>query len=250
MYHRFLLLILIAVLSSSAQAMQQCTSLKAAGAEQWRPFAYTEKSPKPVAKGIAHDFVLLIGKELNLPVQQRLELPWKRIEMQLESGELDVLAGNYWSEERAAKWLLTDSFASEQVHLLTLKSKRFEFESLADLRGKSGVVPRGVSLGKDFDKARANLKVLEVRTHEQMYDMLQKERVDYMVSPYFAATRHLQDEKNQHIVILPNPINSYDIHLSLSPSSPCALLLPKINQVIQDKKLDGTLDQIIQRYTQ
>ena len=248
---RLVILILAFFCSSAmAQDVAQCNRLTVAGAEQWRPFAYTVKSPNPTAKGIAHDVVKIIGAELNLSVRQRLEIPWKRIEFQLEQGQIDILAGNYWTQERADKWLLTDPIASESVHLFTLRSKQFKFNSLNDLNGKIGVVPRGISLGADFDEARKTLKILEVRSHEQMYEMLSKQRVDYLVSPHYAAQKFLAKEQNQNVTMIDKPINTYDVHLSLSPKSPCALLLPRINEIIQDKKLDGSIDSIIQQYTE
>ena len=247
-----LLPLVLALCSVGTYASDQakCDSLSVAGAEQWRPFAFTTHTPTPSAHGIAHDVVKIIGKELDIPVHQQVEIPWKRIEFQLEQGQLDVLAGNYWTKERAEKWLLTDPIASEKVHIFTRRGEQFEFRALDNLRGKSGVVPRGISLGADFDEMRKSLQIVDVRTHEQMYDMLRAGRVDYLVSPVYAAQKHLNDPLNRDIVMLPQPINTYDVHLSLSPKSPCSTLLPKINKVIQDKKLDGTIDGIVRQYTE
>ena len=248
---RLLLFVLaLCTFAGYADEHAKCNSLSVAGAEQWRPFAFTTHSPTTSARGIAHDVVKLIGKELDLPVHQEVEIPWKRIEFKLEQGQLDVLAGNYWTEERAKKWLLTVPIASEQVHIFTHRTKQFEFSHLEHLRGKSGVVPRGISLGADFDTMRKSLKIIEVRTHEQMYDMLRAERVDFLVSPVYAAKAQLKNPLNHDIVMLPNPINTYDVHLSLSPKSPCSTLLPQINKVIERKKHDGTIDDIVRQYTE
>lgn len=246
-----LFVFLCITLVQAASQASECEELVVAGAEQWHPFAYTElagTSNDLQAKGIAHDVIKMVTTELKLPLRQLAGIPWKRIELELEKGEIDVLAGNYWTEERAAKWLITDPIASESVNLFTLKGAEFDFMTLADLRGKRGVVPMGISLGKDFDQAREQLDILEVRTHEQMYEMLHLRRVDYLVSPRYAAQRHRQRVENSNVVMLPEAINRYSVHLSFSRQSKCAGLLQEFNRVIQQKRSDGSIDRVVQGY--
>ena len=235
--------------STSAAEAERCTGISAAGAQQWRPFAYTEKQPRPVAKGIAFDIVREIAQRLNLKLEIVTGVPWKRIERQLASGDIDLLAGNYWTQERSEKWLISRAITSESVHLFTLAGKRFNFESLDDLHTKRGVVPRGISLGEDFDEIRPDLDIFEVNRHEQMYEMLHMSRVDYLVSPRFAATLYMQRPENQDVVMLPTPINKYSVHLSMSRKSNCVETMTDINDAIEQLHYDGTIEQIIYRYT-
>ncbi len=257
-----LLLIIISIVTLQTTIAiantRQCTQLIVAGAEQWRPFAYTEMATEsvnteslntePVNKGVAHDIIDIIGKELNIAIQRLPGTPWKRIEIELEKGQIDILAGNYWTKERAKKWLITDAIASESVNLFTLADQTFEYSSLSDLDGKRGVVPMGISLGYDFDQKRKELDIMEVRTHSQMYDMLRLGRVDYLVSPRYAAKTYLKRKENASITMLPNAINTYQVHLSMSRQSRCIHLLPDINRIINEKIQDGSLKEIMSRY--
>lgn len=243
------LFLFVSVFASAAEDVDKCTELTVAGAQQWRPFAYTERDPRPVARGIAFDIVKEIAQRLNLKLYILTDIPWKRIERQLATGEIDLLAGNYWTQERDEKWLITRPITSESVHLFTLTGKRFNFTGLDDLYTKRGVVPRGISLGEDFDEIRPDLDIFEVNRHEQMYEMLHMSRVDYLVSPRFAATMHLQRPENQDVVMLPNPINKYSVHLSLSRKSKCADMINEINQAIEQMHIDGSIEQIIYQYT-
>lgn len=226
----------------------QCDVVRVAGAEEWYPFAYLQDSQPAEAKGIAHDVVRLIAQELGIKLEHMIGVPWKRIEQEMAKGNIDLLAGNYWTAERAKTWQMTEAIASETVNLYTLADKTFSFKGLTDLRGKRGVVPMGISLGQDFDTARQFLEVSEVRTHEQMYEMLQLERVNYLVSPRFAAQRIIARGLERKITKLDNPIDRYNVHLSFSRQSPCVHLNSQFNQVIHTHLQNGDIDQIIKRY--
>ena len=234
------------LLSNAVSA--SCNVISVAGAEQWRPFAYTELNGKLHARGIAHDTINLIANDLGLTVDTQVGLPWKRIEAKLDAGELDLLAGHYWTQERSDRWLVTRSIAQETVHVVVRKDRDFMFQSLGDLKKKSGVVPRGISLGKDFDEIRKTMHVTEVRGHEQMYDLLRLDRVDFAVSPLFAAQQQLKHPDNEQLKVLERPINRYDVHLSLSPKSNCVSLFPQINDAIKARVEDGSIQQIIDSY--
>jgi len=248
LHYPFLLFMLLFSFVAKAET-SKCEQFVVAGAEQWVPFAYHKHQEGQLqAKGIAHDVIELIADDMGLKVKQKVGMPWKRIEYELEQGSLDILAGHYWSKARADKWLLTRAIAHEPVKLLTLKSTTFAFDKLMDLSGRIGVVPRGISLGQDFDQARKALRILEVRTHEQMYEMLNRGRVDYMVSPEFAALQHLRKAHNQNITFLDKAINLYPVHLSFSRHSACRELFPEFDRILGQKLTDGSIEVILSRY--
>lgn len=254
-YTRFtyciLLLLSLAFATTVKADAATCRQFAVAGAEQWVPFAYHQQQDgQLVARGIAHEVIRLVAADMQIGVKQKVGMPWKRIELELEQGSLDILAGNYWSKSRAEKWLLTHAIAHEPVKLLTLKANTFTFDKLTDLTGRIGVVPRGISLGQDFDQARKTLRILEVRTHEQMYEMLNRGRVDYMVSPEFAALQHLKKAENRNITFLSKAINLYPVHLSFSRHSACSGLFSKFNQVLAQKLQDGSIDVLLSAYRQ
>lgn len=235
--------------SAYSDVMKHCSEITVAGAEQWVPFAYNQmQNGKLQAKGISYDVIQLVGDELGVMVKRKVGMPWKRIELALEQGTVDVLAGNYWSESRAQKWRLTRAIAHEPVKLLTTENGQFQFNHFRDLQGRTGVVPRGISLGRDFDQAWTYLNIIEVKTHEQMYEMLNRGRVDYLVSPEFAAKKQLKKAENGNIVFLDKEVNIYSVHLSFSRHSPCTPLFEKFDQVIAKKLADGSIDRILAGY--
>lgn len=237
-------------LISQSLVAQSCDELSVAGSDQWIPFAYTtgdNGSQKPA--GIAYEVTKLIGKELGIPVKISVGIPWARIELMLGNGSLDMLAGNYWNQERAIKWIITESFAEDDVRVFVKKGRTFPFHELTDLIGKRGIMPRAVSFGQKFDAFKSNLNLESVQLHQQMIAMLQLDRTDYAILPLFSGISTIKHLGHHgEIIPLETPINVNTVHLSLSRESPCAKLTDKINQVIRKLKTDGTIQTITASY--
>lgn len=232
-------------------ADSQCKVLTTAGAQQWYPYAFNELDGKVKASGIAFDVLSLIANDLGVTLRIETGLPWKRIESKLDAGQLDILAGNYWNETRSRKWLITAPFAEEEVYIVlsnALFQSRGKDLSLNALAQFIGVMPRGISLGEKFDSIKPNLKIIEVKDHETMYQMLRRNRADYAVSPKSAAETHLQKTKNDGMHISHSPISSNNIHFAISPKSKCASLFPEFNAALNTRLEDGSIEQIIDTY--
>lgn len=229
---------------------QDCKELSVSGSDQWIPFAYASgEHPYKQAKGIAYDVVDQIGRDLGIAINLKLGIPWSRIEAMLENGDLDLLAGNYWNEDRAKKWLVTDHFALDDVRVFVRRDQSFPFQELKDLEGKRGLLPQGVSFGQDFDAYKKRLNIETVQLHEQMIRMLQLKRADYFILPFYSGVGKIRNLGFQeYIVPLETPVNVNTVHLSLSRRSPCAELLDEINQIIKQGRADGTFEAIFSKY--
>jgi len=64
---------------------QECEVLKVGGRAAWVPIAFVEDGTQEI-RGIAHDFVREIGKQLNHPVDINPSLPWALLTQDLASG--------------------------------------------------------------------------------------------------------------------------------------------------------------------
>ena len=246
-----ILLILTSVFSPSALANTECKALRTAGAQQWFPYAFNEFDGKLKATGIAFDVLTLLSQDLGVTLKIETGLPWKRIESKLDAGELDILAGNYWNEARSRKWLITASFATDEVYLVlspSLVQTRGTEISLNALTQYIGVMPRGISLGEKFDSIRSNLKIIEVKDHDKMYEMIRRHRADYAVSPQSAALSHLNAPENDGMQLSQSAISSNNVHFAISAKSKCASLFPEFNDALSARLKDGSIEQIINTY--
>ncbi|OZG70769.1 hypothetical protein BTA51_24630 [Hahella sp. CCB-MM4] len=226
-----------------------CEKIRVVGSDQWIPFAYTspDQPDKPI--GIAYDVVRLLGADLGVSVEIDVGIPWRRIELEMDNGTADLLAGNYWTEQRAKRWAVTRDFASDKVHVFVRKGEEFSYSSLSDLIGKAGVIPAGISLGQEFDSFKPNLDIYEVKQHTQMIEMLMKRRLDYMILPLYSGNLKIKAlGYGEGISVLPTPVSVNSVHLSLSRESSCVVLLEKMNRQIERRVADGSIQAIISAY--
>ena len=245
------LVILAFVFSPRALANTECKTLRTAGAQQWFPYAFNEFEGRLKATGIAFDILTLLSQDLGITLKIETGLPWKRIESKLDAGELDILAGNYWNEARSQKWLITAPFATDKVYVVlspSLVQTRGTVISLNALTQYVGVVPRGISLGEKFDTVKSNLKIIEVKDHDKMYEMIRRHRADYAVSPQSAALTHLSAPENDGMQISQSPLSSNNVHFAISAKSKCASLFPEFNEALSARLKDGSIEQIIDTY--
>ena len=120
--------------------------------------------------------------------------------------------------------------------------------SLNALTQYVGVVPRGISLGEKFDTVKSNLKIIEVKDHDKMYEMIRRHRADYAVSPQSAALTHLSAPENDGMQISQSPLSSNNVHFAISAKSKCASLFPEFNEALSARLKDGSIEQIIDTY--
>jgi polar amino acid transport system substrate-binding protein len=244
------ILVFILYLISSTLSAGEYRELSVSGSDQWIPFAYaTGSNAERRARGIAYDVVNQIGQDLEIPVKIEIGIPWARIEAMLQSGDLDILAGNYWNKERALKWIISDHFAEDDVRVFVANDRIFKFEGLDDLKGRRGLMPQSVSFGQKFDSFKQNLTLETVLTHKQIITMLYLGRADYAILPYYSGLSKIKSLGYLgQIVPLDEPVNVNNVHLSLSRNSPCSKLIDKINRIIALRKEDGTIKRIINSY--
>lgn len=229
-----------------------CNTLTVVGSDQWIPFAYTEDSTEGYkAKGIAFDTAKLILGDLGLKADIKMNIPWKRLELMMNEGKADLLAGHYWTKERAQKWYISSEFALDEVRVFVNETENIAFQSLEDLIDYRGLMPKGVSLGPTFDTFRHKLRIDEVQEHDQMIAMLNLKRADYIVLPYFNGQRKINKlNLGEKISALEPALSINKVHLALSRQSACGSLslLEKINQAINIRLKDGSIKKIEHAY--
>jgi len=229
---------------------QECDILRVAGSDRWLPVSYVnEETQEP--EGIAYDFAMLVGEQLKIPVEIHATLPWKRMLLYLEKGNIDMSVAMYKTKERQEVYQFTDSYLVNTARVFVKKGQEFPFERLEDLIGLTGGIPPGGSFGEKFDTFAKDhkLKLAAVATKEQRFLMLLNGRTDYYIQDYLDGTISLQQSGLQDkVVALPHPVSITKVYFSLSRQSPCVKLVPQINAIINKAKQDGALRAIIDKY--
>lgn len=225
-----------------------CNELTVVGSDQWIPFAYSEYGQP---KGIAFDTVQLLALDLGLELRFKFNIPWKRLELLMDNGDADLLAGNYWTEQRDKKWAISQAFSQDEIRIFRRTDKTIQYSRLADLKTHRGLIPRGVSLGATFDSFKPQLNLDEVQTHNQMITMLNIGRADYIVLPLFNGQRKInQMGLGQELVSVTPAISVNRVHLSLSKKALCFSQdrLTQFNEAISKRLKDGSIKKIEETY--
>jgi polar amino acid transport system substrate-binding protein len=243
----FLLVAKLAILSThlayAKMALAVCKVPVVTGANNWYPYAYLEE--KNAHKGIGYDVVKLIFSDLKMPIKYKLDLPWIRAIKEVNQGDIDVLVANYWTEQRAEKLVMTKEIAHESLNVFTLKTKPFVFNEWQDLKNRRGAIPRGMALGKAFKQYSRDINLIEVNTHQQIFKMLNKDRLDYVLLAQYSAQPYLAKKENENVIMQSTPINSYSVRISFSKNSSCLRLFGQFEEALAKRIKDGSVAKII-----
>ena len=200
--------------------------------------------------GVGPEVVETIFTELGVSVESRV-YPWKRVLMLAERGDIDVIAGLYFTQERTdyLEYFEPHYTVNEQV-IIVAKGKVFPFNKWDDLIGLKGGSLVGDSFGEEFDKfITEKLNIEGVGTLIQGFKMLVKGRIDYMpVSRDLAEIQARKVGVRNDIEILPMPINSEKMYMGISKKSPFLKYLPKVNQRLKQLNEQGVIEKLTLKY--
>ncbi|MFH1136320.1 MAG: transporter substrate-binding domain-containing protein [Pseudomonadota bacterium] len=110
------------------------------GDHNYPPYEYLDEKGRPA--GFTVELSRAIAKEMGLDIEIRLG-PWDRVLTGLETGEIDVIQGMFYSPERDLKFDFTPPYLVNHYVGVTRRGEGAPPVALADLTGKSIVVQRG-----------------------------------------------------------------------------------------------------------
>ena len=200
--------------------------------------------------GVGPEVVETVFTELGVSVESRV-YPWTRILMLAERGDIDVIAGLYFTSERA-EFLeyCKPHYAVSEVVVIVAKGKVFSFNKWDDLVGLKGGALVGDSFGEEFDKfLTEKLNIEKVGSLIQGFKMLVKGRIDYIpMSRRVAEVQSRQFGFRNDIEILSTPIKTENIYMGISKKSPYLKYLPKVNQRLKQFTEQGVIDKLRLKY--
>ncbi|MEH6344825.1 MAG: transporter substrate-binding domain-containing protein [Bermanella sp.] len=246
---RPLILALALLFNLSYTSAQECEQLTVSGSNQWRPIAYSNPD-KTQALGIAYDVTQALADALNLTISFNVKMPWARAIKMLDDGEIDMMAGVYWTKQRKDQYLFTLPVTNDTLNIFVKRGKEFNYQKFKDLAGKKLDLIRGTSLGNKFDSyILEHLEMSEVNTFKQQLARLNIGRSDIVVLDPFTAASVLKElNLSKEIVMLDTPIAVNPVHLIFSKKSPCVKHLDAMNRLIEKMQRNGRLAKIRDAY--
>ena len=221
-----------------------CKSLTATGNSEYPPFLWRDTSTSTELYGVNRLIIDELSRRIDIPIKLIHVGPWSRAQGEVKSGRVDLIAGAFYTNERAD---YMDYFTPVMLHTTSVvwqrKDKPFPFSKKEDLVGKWGVTVINNSFGQEFDQyAQHNLNILAVASLSQALRMLAADRVDYVLyekNPAYAYATMLG--LSDSVVPVSPYISREGLYLTMSKKSPCNLdsVKYKIAMALQEMKQDG-----------
>jgi len=131
-------LVVICLLGATARATPR-DALRIGTEADYPPYSFTDTEGRPT--GFNVDLSRALAKTMGRPVEVKIA-PWCEIRAALSSGEIDAIAGMYYSPEREAEVGFTPAYAVVH-HAIFTRDDCPVIESPDELRGKRVVAMRG-----------------------------------------------------------------------------------------------------------
>jgi len=154
--------------------------------------------------------------------------PWIRAKHYMESNSNEWDASGVWfkNEERVKVFHFSEPVLDMNMVFFHLRSKTFDWDTLADLRGlKIGAVSSATG-GDQFDSWEKEKKLKVTRGDEdiQLFKMLLRGRIDVTLANSifgrFLLRENLTPEETALVTFHPKPLFSKPLHLIFSKENP------------------------------
>ena len=229
-------------------------------AEQITILGNYDKPPKVYlddgrASGILIDIMKHIDNELTDSFSYEL-YPWRRAYHHALNQHGGII-GLSFNRERQKIFDYSDPLFLDEIVLVVLKGKEFEFEGIEDLKGKTIGAQRGSSYGDKFEAAKNTVFTLEVDDGgAQRLKKLLAKRIDAaLLGPGLAgveqviASDPLLRQHKQDFTILPRAFKVDPNHLGFHKSMNKKAFLVRFNKALKQAHESGVIDDIVRSHT-
>jgi polar amino acid transport system substrate-binding protein len=247
---RALAVVVIALACGHAGASAAQTPLRLAFNHNWPPYSAQDDQDRP--SGIFFDIVdEAFNRRMGIPLKA-IGLPWARAQAYVLDGEVDGLI-TVPTGERLEYLVASDSVFTIFLNVYVDRASP-NHAALAEVRDVAGLAPFEACEIYGNQSAIARYRRLHidnvrfVSTYQQCFQMLSRQRTDFVVVPPALAARQIVElGLAASIVELPLKIPA-NHHLLLRKDSPYADALPEFNRVIRTMREEGIIEAIAARH--
>lgn len=206
-----------------ANPSPECVSLTATGNPEYPPFLWQSESGHHLQGAVSH-LLQRLSERIQIPITIQYVGPWSRSQQEVRSGRVDLMAGAFYTPERADYMeYFSPAMMFTRSVVWQASDHPFSYHGRDDLIGRWGVTVINNSFGQRFDQyARDQLNLLKVASLEQAFFMLTAGRSDYVL--YEQSPGHAYAERlgiTGKVVSIEPPISSEGLFLAISKQSSC-----------------------------
>lgn len=233
---------LAAILAFPVMALAEdrsCKNFDIAVTESWEPLSW--KTASGELDGIVPRLLKEVGNNTGLAFVHITNLPWKRQLYMLQKGQLAAMAAMHFNEERAEKYVLSEPYFHNDIHVFRHRDSDLEYTELADLKDRLGVLPLGGSFGSAFDQYRQqHLNMEERGSVPEILRMVLSRHAEFFILPKYLGNYAIRTEGARDVIQLSGPpVATKPVHMALSRNHVCGQQISIINDEISRLKKIG-----------
>lgn len=205
------------------------------------PYSYLDSTGNPAGFNI--DLAKAVGQSMGYEVEIRLD-EWSKIRDALETGEIDAIAGMFYSIDREKIYGFSSKHSVTNGDIFTKKDTIFN--GLEDLTGKTIVVQRADIVAEHLSHLDLNIHLVEVATVDEALRLVENGTYAYagilkLPGLYSIASNGFKDIQPQGLMLTPN-----DYCMAVSKENQDLLLV--LNGGLQIIKATGEYQQIYDKW--
>ena len=202
--------------------------------------------------GIGHDILTEIARRTGDSIKMQ-KLPNRRALKLFDEGKVDliVIDSPLWNDPKNMSGMLfSDDLMMVSEYIYFLRDNYIEVKTPADLAGKTVNILHGYSYPA-FDAAFSNgtVQKYEVYNERSLLEMLMKKRASAIFMDSIAFHYNVQKFKYDP-TLFRSSLQLSNAPLGIKVRRARADILPRFNQAIAEMKADGSIDKIVQKYTE
>lgn len=237
----FLLLMLLLIPLPALGAAEESRVLLVRGDQNYPPYEYIDENGQPAGWNI--DLIKAVAEAEGLNISIRLG-PWDEVRYGLETGQVDILAGMYYSPERAR--MVNFSSPHMVVSHAIFTRKGSAIRSPDDLKGKTILVQRGDIMHDFIRNLGVAEKIVPVENQEDALILLSKGQYDCALVAKLQGIAVIDRLGLTNIEPVGPPIEPRDYCFAVSPAN--AHLLPAINEGLAIVKTSGKYQDLYRKW--
>lgn len=247
---------LLSLAGAGGALAADCKRLIASGNPDYPPYLWRDPTDETRLIGANAELMAMISAELGIPVEVQYIGSWARVQEEMKSGHIDLIAGAFLTLQRLEYMdYVRPIIATTRSVIITGPDSPLDYRQWPDLVGHKGVTVINNSFGEAFDRyANESLTIEEVSKLDNALQMLAHKRADYVVyedapARAFAARLGISDLKEAA-----NSVSNEDLYLTLSHRSACntgdfrGKLAQLMHKFSEEKVMENLIAKAIQRW--
>ena len=215
-------------------------------ASAWPPYV-DENLP---AKGLAMDLVSTALTRAGYTPSITIET-WPRALEGTEIGIYDVIAGAWYSDERARHFAFSEPFYMNEIKFIKRKERGIVFNNLKDLDNLRIGIVEEYAYGDEFARATNFIKVTRNHVIQNLLT-LTAGQIDLTLDDALVIRHELQQympSQIKDLEFLPKPLDRKGLHVAITRKHPDhKKIAMEFDKAIAQMKADGTYKKIIKKH--